>query len=162
QANGTYKYESRRKEIQQAEEPLKIAAAGLILPLNTREPGSFAYLIRNGAGLELNRIEYSVAGNANLTRSLDRNAELELRLSKKEFAPGEDIELSIKAPYLGAGLITIERDRVYAAQWFKASTSASVQHIKLPADFEGNGYVSVQFTRELGSEEIFASPLSYG
>jgi len=27
---------------------------------------------------------------------------------------------------------------------------------------EGNGYVSVQFIRDLGSDEIFTSPLSYG
>ncbi len=75
---------------------------------------------------------------------------------------GEDIELSIKAPYTGAGLITIERDHVYATQWFKTTTTASVQKIRVPNDFEGNGYVSVQFIRDLGSDEIFTSPLSYG
>ncbi|MGZ3236794.1 MAG: alpha-2-macroglobulin family protein, partial [Burkholderiaceae bacterium] len=65
-------------------------------------------------------------------------------------------------PYIGAGLITIERDKVFTHQWFKSDTLASVQKIKLPKDFEGNGYVSVQFIRDPSSEEIFMSPLSYG
>ncbi len=162
QANGTYQYESRKKDVTLSEGPFAIPAAGLELKLATDAPGTYAYLVRDAAGLELNRVEYTVVGSANVTRSLERNAELQITLSKKDYSPGEEIELSIKAPYTGAGLITIERDRVYAAQWFKSDTTASVQKIRLPADFEGNGYVSVQFIRDPASEEIFASPLSYG
>lgn len=162
QDNGTYKYESRKKEILLKESPLSIPAAGYNLQLVTDTPGNFAYVIRDAQGLEFNRVEYAVAGKGNVTRSLERNAELQLTLDKKDYVPGDDIEISIKAPYVGAGLITIERDKVYAHQWFKADTLASVQKIKLPKDFEGNGYISVQFIRDPASEEIFMSPLSFG
>lgn len=162
QPNDTWKYESRRKEVTLKESPFSIAPGGNVLALATETPGDFAYVIRDAAGLEMNRIEYSVAGAGNVTRSLERNAELQLTLNKKDYAPGEEIEISVRAPYTGAGLITIERDRVYAHQWFKAGTLASVQKIRVPRDFEGNGYVSVQFIRDPSSDEIFASPLSYG
>ena len=162
QPNGTYLYESRKKDITLSEEPFALPAAGLRQTLATDVPGTFAYVIRDAAGLELNRVEYSVVGQANLTRSLERNAELQIQLNKKDYAPGEEIELSIKAPYTGAGLITIEREHVFATRWFKTETTASVQKIRIPADFEGNGYVSVQFTRDAKSDEIFTSPLSYG
>ena len=162
QTNGLYRYESRRKEVVLDEKPLAIAAASTSLALNTLTPGNFAYVVRNADGLELNRVEYSVAGTANLARSMDRNAELQLTLNKKDYTPGEDIEVNIRAPYFGAGLITIERDKVYSHTWFKADTSASIQKITLPKDFEGTGYVSVHFTRDLASDEIYTSPLSYG
>ena len=162
QPNGTYKYESRPKEIAVKESALAIPAGGLNLPLDTGTPGTFFYRIRNAEGVEQNRIEFSVAGAGNVTRTLDRNAELQLVLKNKDVSAGEDIEISIRAPYAGAGLITIERDKVYAHQWFKASTQASVQKIKLPADFEGNGYLTVQYIRDPGSDEIFMSPMSYG
>ena len=162
QPNGTYKYESRAKDIAVKESALSIPAAGLNLPLDTATPGTFFYRIRNAEGVEQNRIEFSVAGAGNVTRTLDRNAELQLVLKNKDVMAGEDIDVSIRAPYAGAGLITIERDKVYAHQWFKANTQASVQKIKLPADFEGNGYLTVQFIRDAGSDEIFMSPLSYG
>jgi len=93
--------------------------------------------------------------------ALEKNAELTAKLSKPEYKAGEDIEVQITAPYTGAGLITIERDKVYATQWFKATSTSSIQKIRLPADFEGNGYLNVAFVRGLDSKEIYMSPLSY-
>ncbi len=162
QSSGTFKYESRKKEVVLKETPYSIKAAGNRLSLATETPGDFAYVLKNKNGLELNRVEYSVAGLGNVSRSLERNAELQLTLDKKDYKAGEDISVSIRAPYIGAGLITIERDKVYAQQCFKVESQASIQKIKLPADFEGNGYVSVQFVRDSSSDEIFTSPLSYG
>ncbi len=162
QDSGVYKYESKAKDILVSETPFNIAASGNDVPLPTDKPGSYALVVRNALGDELNRVDYSVAGEANLTRSLERNAERQLALSKHDYAPGEDIEIAIRAPYAGNGLLTIERDKVYAHQWFKAATSGSVQKITVPKDFEGNGYVNVQFVRDPSSDEIFMSPLSYG
>ncbi len=162
QSNQTYKYVSRRKEIVRDSRKVRIAAGGSMFALPTQEPGDFVLVLRDASGAELNQLSYSVAGEANITGSLDRDAELQVQLDKPSYAGGETIEVSIRAPYIGAGLITIERDRVLQHQWFKTSTTSSVQKIRLPSDFEGNGYVSVQFVRDPSSDEIFLSPLSYG
>jgi hypothetical protein len=66
----------------------------------------------------------------------------------------------LRSPYAGAGLITIERERVFLHQWFRTSTTSSVQRVTLPPGFEGNGYVAVEFLRDPASDEIFMSPLS--
>ena len=162
QSSGTYKYQSVRKEIPVSAKPLAIPARGLQYALPTQNPGDYALIVRGPDDVELSRIEFSVAGQANLTRSLEKNAELQIKLSKTDYAPGEEIELQIIAPYVGAGLITIERDRVYAHQWFKTTTTSSVQRIRVPANLEGNGYVNVTFVRAMDAPEIFMSPLSYG
>ena len=162
QDSGVYKYESKSKEVVLSEKPFAIAAEGTKLDLPTDEPGDFVMVVRDAQGLELNRVEYSVAGHANLTRSLEKNAELQIKLAKNDVVPGQDIELEIRAPYTGNGLITIERDKVYAWRWFKASTTNSVQKIRVPASMEGNGYVSVTYVRDFNSPEIFMSPLSHG
>ena len=162
QDSGVYKYESKAKEIPVSEQPLAIAAGGSDYTLPTDAPGTYALVVKNAHGDALNRIEYTVAGEANVSRSLERNAELQLTLSKHDFAPGEDIEIAIRAPYAGNGLITLERDKVVAHAWFRSATTGSVQKIKVPVDFEGNGYVNVQFVRDPASDEIFMSPLSYG
>ncbi|MCC2658541.1 MAG: hypothetical protein K0Q76_3649 [Panacagrimonas sp.] len=162
QRNGTFKYESRRREATLDEQALEIAAAGNTLPLDASTPGSFAYLVVDKSGQQLARLDYTVAGEANLSARMEKNAELQLALSKKDYAPGEEIEIQVNAPYTGAGLITIERDRVYAWKWFSAATTASTQRITLPEGIEGNAYVSVAFVRDPGSPEIYASPLSHG
>ncbi|HXS96471.1 MAG TPA: alpha-2-macroglobulin [Candidatus Limnocylindrales bacterium] len=162
QNDHTYRYVSRRKEIVRDTRKVRIAAGGTNLPIPTQEPGDFTLVLRDATGAELNKLSYSVAGDANLSKSLDRDAELQVQLDKPSYAGGETIEVSIRAPYVGAGLITVERDRVFVHRWFKSTTTSTVQHIQLPNDFEGNGYVSVQFVRDPASDEIFLSPLSYG
>jgi uncharacterized protein YfaS (alpha-2-macroglobulin family) len=162
QDNGTYKYESRVKEVKLDDRPYELAAKGDSLTLDTAAPGNFAYVVADKDGQAYTRIEYSVAGSANLTRSLEKNAELQITLNRKDYAAGDEIEMQIQAPYTGSGLITIERDKVYAYRWFKASTTSSTQKIRVPEELEGNAYVSVSFVRDPGSEEIYMSPLSYG
>ncbi|NZA24758.1 alpha-2-macroglobulin family protein [Luteimonas sp. SJ-92] len=162
QRSGLYRYVSQQRLDDRSDQPLALRAGESEHVLATDRPGDFLLEIRDGDGSVLNRIAYSVAGAANLARSLERNAELSLSLSRQEYAPGDVIEIGVRAPYPGAGLITIERDRVYAHAWFKADTTSSVQRIRLPEGFEGNGYVNVQFLRDPMSDEVFMSPLSYG
>ena len=162
QNDGTLKYVSRIRDTVRNQRGVRIAAGGSAFPLPTQEPGDFVMVLKDGAGAVLNTLAYSVAGQANLSRSLERNTELQVQLAKPAYGAGEIIDVSIRAPYVGAGLITIERDRVFKHQWFKTTTTSSVQRITLPDDFEGNGYVSVQFLRDPSSDELFMSPLSYG
>jgi uncharacterized protein YfaS (alpha-2-macroglobulin family) len=162
QDSGVFKYESKARETTVSETPLTLPAAGLDVALPTDKPGNFALVVKNAEGKEVNRVAWSVAGDGNVSRSLERNAELQLTLSKKDYAPGEAVDIAIRAPYAGSGLITIERDKVYAHAWFHADTTSTVQHITVPAEFEGNGYINVQYVRDPSSDEIFMSPLSFG
>ena len=162
QNSGLYKYVSQLRLDDRSETAFDFAGKPRSYTLPTDKPGDWRLEIRDGKGLALNRVDYSVAGQANLTRDLERNAELTLSLSKDNYKPGEEIEISVRAPYPGAGLITIERDKVYAHAWFKADSNSSVQKIRVPEGLEGNAYVNVQFVRNPDSDEVFMSPLSYG
>lgn len=161
QPSGVFKYQSHLKIVPLSSKPLDLSAAGATLKLDTSQPGHFELVIKNAAGQEVNRIAYTVAGRANVSRSLTRNAELKLTLDKSHYRPGDTIAVSINAPYTGSGLITLERDKVYAHVWFHTDTTSSVQHITIPANFTGNGYVNVQFVRNPASDKIYMSPLSY-
>lgn len=163
QSDGTYKYQSIQKEIPVGEpKPIVIGKGGLTVDLDTSKDGSFIYLIKDKDGVEYAKIPYSVIAPSGLARGLDRNAELQISLNKTDYDKSEEIELQIRAPYTGAGLITIERGRVHSFVWFKSNSETSVQKIKIPNDLEGNGYVNVMYLRSLDSKEIFTSPLSYG
>jgi uncharacterized protein YfaS (alpha-2-macroglobulin family) len=161
QDSGLYKYVSQLRREERSRSALTLAAGGHDFKLATDQPGDFTLEVRDSKDVVLNQIDYSVAGAANVTRSLDRSAELQVKLSKADFAPGEEVELSVVAPYVGGGLITIERDGVYAVKWFRSDTTSSVQRIRVPEGLEGNAYVNVQFVRDPSSAEIFMSPLSY-
>ncbi|MEQ1530274.1 MAG: MG2 domain-containing protein, partial [Methylococcales bacterium] len=160
--DGLYQYQSvQRQELRNTQNvTLSKGAADFVLPSDNA--GDFYVVFKSSQGQELNRVNYTVAGAGNVTRNIEHNAELKLRLNKKEYQPGETMELQIVAPYHGAGLITVEQDGVLTSQWFQTDTTATNQHISLPKNISGNAYVSVAFVRSLDSKEIYMSPLSYG
>ena len=162
QPSGVYKYESKQKDVLISQVPFEIDNKGTVYQIPTQTPGNYILQLLNNKNQVIYQTEYTVAGSANVTRSLDRNSELMLKIDANQYKPGQDIEIAITAPYTGSGIITIERDKVYAWKWFKTDTTSSVQKITLPKEVEGNAYINVQFVRDPNSEEIFMSPLSYG
>lgn len=157
--DGTFQYESIIQTSPISTQDFSISNNGVNFPLPTDKIGDFELVILDKDQTELSRFNFAVVGASQLP--LPRNAELSVKLNKEEYSPGEDIELQIQGPYAGAGLITIERDRVYASQWFKADTNSSIQKIHIPEDFRGNGYVNVALVRDWNSSDLFISPLSY-
>lgn len=157
--NGSFQYQSiiQSKVLQTSN--FSVTAEGLNYALPTNQIGDFAIAITDENNVALSNVKFSIVGNSQ--QPLAKNAELSVKLSSENYKAGDDIELQISAPYTGAGLITIERDKVYAVQWFKTDTTSSVQKIHIPENFEGNGYVNVAFVRDWNSPDIFISPLSY-
>jgi uncharacterized protein YfaS (alpha-2-macroglobulin family) len=160
--NGSYGYESVLKERVAKTEKIAIAENGLKYNLPTEEPGDYVVELRDAGDRKVSRVRFSVVGRGIVKRALDKNAELQVKLPRTQYNTGEEVEISITAPYAGSGLITIERDKVYAQVWFKTDAASSVQRIKVPDGFEGSGYINVALIRSLDSKEIFTSPLSYG
>lgn len=159
--DGLYRYQSVRREVAVSSAPLDLGKDGTPFKLPTQKPGNHILRLHDKAGVEVAVLRYTVAGEANLSRNLEKNAELSVKAGADgDVAAGESLQLNIVAPYTGAGLITLERDRVYAHTWFKARKNASVQSITVPRDLEGTAYVHVTFVRAPDSPEIFSSPLS--
>ena len=162
QENGNYVYESVLKERAAKSEKISVASSGYHYALPTDEPGNYVLELRDDQNRILSKLRFSVVGHAAAAGALEKNAELEIKLNAKEYKAGDEIAVSVTAPYSGYGLITIEREKVYGYTWFQTNTASSIQRIRLPQGFEGSGYVNVAFVRALDSKEIFVSPLSYG
>lgn len=161
QDDGTLAYQTVTKREPVSERDFAIDPGGTEWAVPTGEPGDYVAELRDEEARPLARIELSVAGARNLTGDMEQDPELDIQLDRSDYRTGDRIEMEITAPYTGAGLITIERDEVYAYKWFRADTTTSVQSIRVPEGLEGNGYVNVAFVRSLDSEEIFTQPLSY-
>ena len=157
--DGTYQYQSVIQSSELSTKPFTINEQGTSYELPSADIGDYNLNVLDKDNNVLSQLKYSIVGASQTP--LAKNAELSIKLNKDEYKAGEDIEIEITAPYTGSGLITIERNKVYASQWFKTDTTSSVQTIHVPADFQGNGYVNVAFIRDWDSPELFISPLSY-
>lgn len=160
QENGNYEYVSTRREKIESENAFTLPAAGAELSLPTNTAGEHRLEVRDGDTL-VSVCSFTIVGKGDPGRSLERDAELELKLARRDWNSDESIAMNFNAPYTGAGLITIEREKVLAWQWFKSPTTSVNASILVPPGMEGTGYVSVAYVRALDSPEIFTSPLSY-
>ncbi len=157
--NGTYQYQSLIQSSELSKSAFTIAENGTYYTLPSHTIGDFIVKIIDKNGTELSHVNYTIVGESQ--QPLSKNAELNIKLNKAEYLPDQDIEMQITTPYVGSGFITIERDKIYAYQWFQTNTTTSLQKIHIPKDFQGGGYVNVAFVRDWNSPEIFMSPLSY-
>ncbi|MFN0076969.1 MAG: alpha-2-macroglobulin [Prosthecobacter sp.] len=161
QESGSYAYVSTQRESMVSEARFALPVEGANYTLPTNAAGEFRLELRDAENNVVCATPFTIVGKGDLERSMERDAELEIKLARGTWNSGESLEASLSATYTGAGLITVERERVLGWQWFKAGTTASVQHITVPNDIEGSAYVNASFVRALDSKEIFTSPLSY-
>ena len=160
-ANNYYKYQSVVRDSVVRENDFNISANGTEITLDTSSNGTFFVQILDDADNILANVEYFVASDKNATLTTDKNAEMQIKLNSSEYSAGDTIAVNITAPYSGTGLITIERDRVYAYKWFHTDSATSTQYITIPSGFEGTGYVNVSFVRDINSRDIFTTPYAY-
>lgn len=156
-----YKYQTTSHDTVISQSKVSISAKGTDIKLDTSNGGTYFMQLLDSRDNVLANIEYFVASDENISMQADTRAELQIKLDASEYKPGDTISIGITAPYTGTGLITIERDQVYAHKWFRAQTTASTQTITLPADFKGTGYINVSFVRDINSRDIFTTPYTY-
>ncbi len=161
QENGNYAYVSTRREQTASEGAFTLAAEGASFTLPTGKPGEYRFELRDGEDHVVCATPFTVVGKGDSGRSLERDAELEMKLARNTLNSGEALEFSLRAPFTGAGVATVEREKVLAWSWVKQNTPSATHSITVPQGFEGTGYVNVSFVRSLDSPEIFTSPLSY-
>jgi alpha-2-macroglobulin len=160
--NGNMSYESQERDTVLSEtKDINWTAGPVEVNLETSKVGHFTFQVINDLNDVICEFPYRVVGKGDEEKNLERDAELTLTIAEPKVLAGGEVEVSIVAPYKGAGLITIEREKVLHAQWFTADTNASVHKVKIPADIEGTVYCNVSFVRSLDSPDVFMTPLSY-
>src|SRR5207302_8565727 len=86
---------------------ISVAATGSKSSLPTNEPGNYIFELRDDQDRRLAKAQFSVVGQGAVSRSLDKNSELNVKLDRAHYNSGDEIAISITAPYAGSGLITI-------------------------------------------------------
>ena len=120
QSDGRLAYESVLKQEEEESGRAQHWRRGLGLPVEHGRPERDVRVgdprSRRGATEPSNL--FSVVGKGDPQRSLERNAELGIKLARDRWKPGEEMEISITAPYAGAGR---DYDRwrlpVYLKKW---------------------------------------------
>ncbi len=156
--DGKYQYTKVRREKLLSETKIKLEAKVLDLKLDTANVGDKLLVLKDQKGKTLLQVRYTVVGDSQVQFNEYKPAMLQAIIDTKEYQAGENIKIALKTPYEGMGLITLERDKVYAEKWFRAKKGDGVQYIEIPKDLEGKAYLNVLYFRNIDDKEIFVEP----
>lgn len=161
-AAGDFRYDETPVDAPVSRVRRQVGAVGLRFALDTAEAGEYLLAVRDASGALLASVPYVVAGERPLPPGAElASGRMRLRLDKTAYAAGETMRLAMSLPYDGTGLITLERDGVAAFAWFTARAGDTVQHLTVPEDFEGRGYVNVSFVRAPEAGAAYMTPHTY-
>ena len=159
---GNFRYDETPLDVPFSTQKLSLGAEGLRFALPTDEAGEYLLTVRDGSGTLLASVPYAVAGEKLAAPGTElASGKMRLRLDRESYAAGDTMSLALSLPYDGTGLITLEREDVAAFSWFTAKAGDTVQHIAIPKDFEGRGYVNVSFVRASDSRALYMEPHAY-
>lgn len=160
--NGNYSYKSAPIETNISSNKINITKEnGYVYDVPTKEAGDYVIYLMDKDSVIFAQTEFSVIGEGNVTANQVEKANLTVKLDKDAYKAGDTILLNVITPYTGYGLITLETDKVHNFAWFKTEKNNTIQEIQIPDNFEGKGYVNVQFIRDVEAKEVFMSPFSY-
>lgn len=158
--NGGYRYDETPVSNALESMPYSVTKNGNRLSLLTKFPGEYLLVIRDNKGKLVAQIPYAVAGNniAGPDNNLAQS-KMRIKLDKNSYNAGETLNIAMSLPFEGYGLISLEREELKAFKWFKANAGDTIQSIEIPRDFEGKGYVVVNYVRAITSPQIYMQPL---
>lgn len=159
--SGRYRYDKVRRLQPVRKSSVDVSGSGYLLELPTDKTGQFELSLKDADGQERCNLGYVVAGGSQRRFGLERDATVRIHLDKYEYNGGDEMQIFISAPYAGSGLITVESDKVLAHKWFTATTSDSVQTIRVPREYEGRAFINVSMVRAIDSDAVHSTPFTY-
>lgn len=160
--HGGYRYDEVPQELQVREWQADLPASGMLVDVDTAEPGEYMLVVRDRSGHILAQISYNIIGEKiQDARAPLAGSKMRMRIDKTDYMPGEDIKVSLSLPYAATGILSIEREGIVAWKWFEAHPGDNVATLKIPPQFEGRGHVVAAFMRSPSSEAIYMTPLAH-
>ena len=90
QESGNFAYESVLKERTTKTEKISVAANGFRYALPTDEPGNYVFELRDDQGRRLTKLQFCVVGHGAISRSLEKDSELQVKLDRAQYNSGDE------------------------------------------------------------------------
>jgi uncharacterized protein YfaS (alpha-2-macroglobulin family) len=163
-SNGGYNYESTRDA--ELVKTLSIAAGKSRGRISYTPPdwGSYRVVVTDPLSLASSELEFDswYEGRGYSPWAMRNPGRLELTLDRNDFAAGDSATLTIKSPFAGKALVTIERDRVYDTRVIELTGNSGRVSIPIPAEARPNAYVTATVIRAAGQLEPGEAGRAFG
>ena len=111
--------------------------------------GRYRLIASDQANQTLTELEFFASDDKMDSTSLALNQpdQIELKLDRKKYKPGESGKLFINSPFAGQIWLTLESDQVHWSRAFKLQQKSNSIDIEIPAELRGGGFITASLVR---------------
>ncbi|MCF7837152.1 MAG: hypothetical protein K9N49_00825 [Candidatus Marinimicrobia bacterium] len=155
-SDGRYEWKSERKQSVIREDTLAGTGAPADWTFSLDAPGEYTLLARDPASGAATRLTLYAADPEQrwVAWSREEPGRVELAWDRAHYAPGDVARLQVRAPFSGMALLTIETDRVRAAQIVRLEKNTAELEVSVDATYAPNVYCTVTVIRPVSAETV--------
>lgn len=154
--NGMYRYVSEMKKNKIKELKLNSSSKPVQLEFSYSSQGDFALEITDLQSGAMSADEFYVWGWGYAPWAMKNPDKIELTLDKKDYVPGEDAKILVKAPFSGKLLVMVETNRMLYYREYDLKENTATLTVPVLDSFKPNAYVVATLLRSFRSTERFA------
>lgn len=136
------------------------ASGEALVTLPSGAAGDFIFTAETQKGVKLGEIPFTVA-DATLEKAAlggKTPSLLRVHLDETEIPEGGTVSASVASPFEGFGLLTLESDKLHAAEWVKVKAGENRLELPVPAGVEGRAYWRLSLVRAKSEDSRLIEP----
>jgi uncharacterized protein YfaS (alpha-2-macroglobulin family) len=147
-SNGGYSYESTQDSEQLKTISIPAGKSRGVIPFRPGDWGSYRLVITDPVSLAATELRFDAwSGNGYSPWAMKNPGRLELTLDKPAYHSGTSATVTIKSPFAGKALITVERDQVLYRSVITLTSNSARVDVPLPAAARPNAYITATVVR---------------
>ena len=154
---GRYEYVSEPQTTEVETQTLTSAETTQTVTLTPSNYGEYRVQLEDLESTATAEIGFYVNGWGNTAVSMEHPTRLDLTLNKPTYRPGETAKLSIKAPFPGTLLLTVEREKVLRYRTIVMKENTATLSIPIRSSYRPNVYLSATLTRAIPTDTVSVS-----
>ncbi|HEV7765853.1 MAG TPA: MG2 domain-containing protein [Thermoanaerobaculia bacterium] len=145
---GGYRYESTHDSEQLRTIPIAGGKSRGVITHNAGDWGSYRIVVTDPVSLAATELTFDAwSGSGYSPWAMKNPGRLDLTIDKPAHRSGESATLTIKSPFRGKALITVERDRVLYSTVATLTSNTARVDVPLPAEARPNAYITATVVR---------------
>ena len=153
---GRYEYVSEPQTTEVETHALTSAETAQTITLTPSDYGEYRVQLEDLESTAIAEIGFYVNGWGNAQVSMEHPTRLDLTLNKPAYRSGETAKLSIKAPFPGTLLLTVEREKVLSHRTVVMKENTATLSIPVRSSYKPNVYLSATLTRSIPMDSASA------
>lgn len=162
--DGRLAYETVRLLSSVAKMPVTLTAGRGETRCTPDRAGDYLLVVRDPASCSSSSLPFYAAdrGESWVGWAMERPDRVEIQLDRPRYLPGDRVQATIKAPFAGLALVTVETDRVLARRLIPMSGNTAAVELPVTEAWRPNAWLTVSVVRPVTPAKVWTPHRAVG